>query len=82
VKKAALRAAVAYVAGTESEHAQAEAELKVGLVSRGLITIDEYDKLAHFDYDGLPDEKGNYFPHVYVYLRGEREAVLDITCDI
>ena len=83
VKRAALAAAEANACGTESELALRETELRVGLMSRGYITLDEYDKLSHFDYDGLPDdETGEHYHHVYFYARGEAAPLLDITCNL
>lgn len=82
LKKAALAAAEANAAGTEEELNKAEQALMVGAMSRGFISLDEYDKLAHLDYDGLPGPDGNYYHHVYFYVNGERDPVLDVTCDI
>lgn len=83
VKKAALLCAVANACGTESELALRETELRVGLLTRGLISLDAYDKLSHFDYDGLPDdETGEHHHHVYFYARGEAAPLLDITCNL
>lgn len=82
VKRAALAAAEANACGTESELALRETELRVGLMSRGFISLAEYDKLSHFDYDGLPHADGNTYHHVYFYAAGEREPLLDITCNL
>lgn len=83
VKRAAKAAAEANATGTESELALRETELRMKLLCCGFISLDEYDKLSHFDYDGLPDpETGEYHHHVYFYTRGDAAPVLDITCNL
>jgi hypothetical protein len=82
VKKAALACAEANACGTEQELERCEEMLRVGLLCRGIVSLDEYDKLSHFDYDGLPDEQTGVFYHrVYFYVQGNPTPALDITCN-
>jgi len=84
VKKAALECAEKNALAVDDLD-RYEMFLLVGLLSRGLLSLEEFENGWAVEYDGIDDEAtGNTYHHVYVYVNGPEERAqlaLDITCN-